>query len=137
MAVDRLGKPRMLKAAIKNTHINSQNTIVPMIAGTLRRMPMWAIESAKPLRSAAVCKPIFSQSKVTTRVARRANDVADDDHYQSRHDLRREHNNLVKGLWKLVRSALREVSNTVTGVSIVCSFPLEVCRGYTRRGLVL
>ena len=62
----------MLKAAMTNTHISSQKTIVPTIAGTLRRMPMCCIDSARPLRSAATCRPIFSLSTVNTRAASRA-----------------------------------------------------------------
>ncbi len=55
-----------------NTHISSQKTIVPTIAGTLRPMFVWAIDSARPLRSAAICSPIFSLSSVITRATRRA-----------------------------------------------------------------
>jgi hypothetical protein len=50
----------MLNAAITNTLIKSQNTMPPTIAGTGRRMPTSCMLLARPLRSAAVCRPIFS-----------------------------------------------------------------------------
>ncbi len=82
--------PRMLKPAIRNTSINSQKTIVPMMAGTLRWMPMRCIESARPLWSAAICRPSFSD-KVVTALADEAGDhVADHDHHDHGHDLRRD-----------------------------------------------
>ena len=62
----------MLKAAMTNTHINSQKTIVPTMAGTLRWMPMCRIDSARPLRSAAVCRPSFSLKRLNTCAKSRA-----------------------------------------------------------------
>ena len=55
-----------------NTHIRSQKTIVPTIAGTSRSMPMCRIELASPLRSAASCKPSFSLSLWKTLATSRA-----------------------------------------------------------------
>ena len=69
---ESFSRPRMLKAAMTNTHISSQKTIVPTIAGTLRLMPMCCIDSARPLRSAAVCRPIFSLSLVIALATSRA-----------------------------------------------------------------
>ena len=80
MAVESFSRPRMLKAAMPKTHISSQKTIVPMIAGTLRLMPMCCIDSARPLRSAAICRPIFSLRTVNNSGGQAGDDVADDEH---------------------------------------------------------
>ena len=83
---ESFSSPRMLKAAMTNTHISSQKTIVPTIAGTLRSMPMCCIDSASPLRSAATCRPTFSLRMVNNRARQPGDDVADDeddDHRQT------------------------------------------------------
>jgi len=56
----------MLKAAITNTLISSQNTMPPTMPGTGRRMPTSCMLWASPLFSAAVCRPILS---VTTAIS--------------------------------------------------------------------
>ncbi len=66
----------MLKPAIKNTNISIQNTIVPMIDGTVRRMFMCDIDSDNPLRSAARCKPARSHSTVIAWATSLRNEVA-------------------------------------------------------------
>ena len=65
MAVETASAPRILKAAMKTTHIKSQKVIVPRIVGTLRSMPMCRIDWARPLRSAATCRPSFSLTLTT------------------------------------------------------------------------
>ena len=87
MASLTASRPRMLKPAIRNTHINSQNTIVPMIAGTLRCRPMWCIESARPLWSAALCRPSFSDKRGDRLGHEAGHDVADHHHDDHGHDL--------------------------------------------------
>ena len=72
MAVVNVGRSRMLNAAVKNTHIVSQNVIRPTIHDTLRLMPTCRIESSKPLRSAAVCRPSESLRAEATRSKTRA-----------------------------------------------------------------
>ena len=62
----------MLNAAITNTHISSQNVSTPTIAGTGRWMPTSCMLLAKPLFSAAVCRPIFSLTTVINPATQRA-----------------------------------------------------------------
>ena len=72
MAMETSVSPRILKAAMKNTHINNQKTIVPKMVGTFRSMPMCRIDWANPLRSAATCKPSFSLTLTSTLLTNRA-----------------------------------------------------------------
>ena len=67
-----LCRPRMLNAAITNTHIKSQKTRPPTIDGSGRRIPTSCMLLARPLFSAAVWRPIFSLTTVMMPATQRA-----------------------------------------------------------------
>ena len=113
----------MLKAAMPKTHISSQKTIVPTIAGTLRLMPMCCIDCGQAAALGGDLQADLLAQRGEQPGDEAGGDIADDEHDDHGHDPRGQAVDLIERLGEaLPQGGFRTYSTMVVASANIASF---------------